>query len=93
MGRNLIETFPARMRELRESRGLTRDQLAVAAATSSHSIAKLEQGVRAPSLELAWRVAKALKCSLDDLVKPASSGTGSTSSLPKKPRGRPRKKQ
>jgi transcriptional regulator with XRE-family HTH domain len=91
MGRNLIESFPARMRELRESKGLTRDELAVAANTSSHSIAKLEQGVRAPSLELAWRVAKALRCSLDDLVKPASSGVSHADIPVKKGRGRPRK--
>jgi putative molybdopterin biosynthesis protein len=88
MGRNSIETFPARLRELRALKGLSRDQLAVAAGTSSHSIAKLEQGMRAPSLELAWRIADALSCSLDALVKPPSSGTKADN---KRPRGRPRK--
>jgi putative transcriptional regulator len=86
MGRNTIPSLSSRIRELRESKGWTRDQLAIAAGTSSHSIAKLEQGVRAPSLELAWRVAQAFGCSLDDLVRPAASGA----TLPKK--GRPKKK-
>ncbi len=72
-GRNAIATFPARLLELRTEAGLSRDQLAVAAGTSSHSISKLEQGHRAPSLELAWRIAQALRCSLDELVKPASA--------------------
>lgn len=83
MSRNSIETFPSRMRELREAKGLSRDQLAVAAGTSSHSISKLEQGVRAPSLELAWRVAKALGCTLDDMVQPPLSAS-------EQPRGRGR---
>jgi transcriptional regulator with XRE-family HTH domain len=73
MARNTIDTFPARVKELRQLRGLSRDQLAVAAGTSSHSVAKLEQGTRAPSLELAWRLARALGCSLDDLVRPPST--------------------
>lgn len=86
MSRNSIETFPARVRELREGKGLSRDQLAVAAGTSSHSISKLEQGIRAPSLELAWRIAQALGCSLDALVEPPSTATDAS---PK--RGRPAK--
>ena len=52
---------------------MSRDQLAVSAGTSSHSVAKLEQGMRAQSLELAWRLAKALGCTLDDLIQPAST--------------------
>jgi transcriptional regulator with XRE-family HTH domain len=87
MGRNTIETFPARLRELREAKGLSRDQLAVNAGTSSQSIAKLEQGTRSPSLELAWRVAQALGCTLDDLVKPPTSREVGQPV----PRGRPRK--
>ena len=73
MARNSIDTFPARLRELREQKGLSREQVAVNAGTSSHSVAKLEQGTRAPSLELAWRIAQALGCSLDDLVAPPSA--------------------
>ena len=71
MPRGKIETFPARLKQLREAKGMSREQVAVEAGTSYHSITKLEQGVRAPSLELAWRVAQALGCSLDDLVQPA----------------------
>ncbi len=95
MGRKTIETFPARLRELREQKGMTREQVAVSAHTSSHSVAKLEQGTRAPSLELAWRIAQALGCSLDDLVKPPSSWAGRQpppEPPAKKPRGRKPKK-
>jgi transcriptional regulator with XRE-family HTH domain len=72
MGRNSIPGLSSRNRELRESTGWTRDQLAVAAGTSSHRIARLEQGVRALSLELARRVAQAFGYSLDDLVRPST---------------------
>ena len=88
MSRNTIETFPARLRELREAKGWTRDHLAVSAGTSSHSVSKLEQGVRAPSLELAWRLAQALGCTLDDLVKPATVSADGPRNQPK--RGRPK---
>jgi transcriptional regulator with XRE-family HTH domain len=89
MARNSIDTFPARLRELREQKGLSREQVAVNAGTSSHSVAKLEQGTRAPSLELAWRIAQALGCSLDDLVAPPS--TGAPPEEPKAPAKRARK--
>jgi transcriptional regulator with XRE-family HTH domain len=72
VARNSIDTFPARLRELREAAGLSRDQLAVAAGTSSHSVTKMEQAKRSPSLELAWRLAQALGCTLDALVQPPS---------------------
>jgi transcriptional regulator with XRE-family HTH domain len=69
--RDKVEAFPARLKETRQARGLTRDQLAVAAGTSSASIAKLEVGERAPSLALAWKLAKALGVTVDELCQPA----------------------
>jgi transcriptional regulator with XRE-family HTH domain len=73
--RNVIPTFPARLRELREARGLDRAALAKLAGTSEHSIAKLEIGARSPSLELAARIARALKCKVDDLLQPAKKNS------------------
>ena len=84
MGRNSIDTFPARLRELRERKGMTREELAVAAKTSFHSVAKMEQGTRAPSLELAWRVARALGCTLDDLVQPPAGAAPPEPAKPKR---------
>jgi len=81
--RNAIPGFPERLRELREDKGLTRDELAVRAGTSSHSIVKMELGLRYPSLELAWRVAQALGCKVDSLLQPP------TKDLPPLKRGRP----
>src|SRR5271157_2926993 len=40
MGHKLIDTFPGRLKELREGKGMSRDALAVQAGTSSQSIAK-----------------------------------------------------
>lgn len=74
MKRDTVPVFPGRLKELREAKGLTRDQLAVAAGVSSHTVAKLEQGTRSPTLAAAWKIAQALGCSLDAMVgssKPA----------------------
>lgn len=89
MTRNTIETFPARLKQLREGKGMSREALAIAAGTSYHSITKMEQGIRAPSLELAWRVAVALGCTLDDLVQPAEGVVGEV----ERKRGRPKKQR
>jgi DNA-binding XRE family transcriptional regulator len=85
MARNSIPHFPARLHQLRERAGMTREQLAEAAGTSPHSIIKLENGQRAPSLELGMRVARALGCTLDELVAEPEGGAA------RRPRGRPPK--
>ncbi len=72
-GRNKIETFPARLAELREGKGLSREELATAAGTSYGSVYELEAGRRSPSLELAGRLADALGVSVDDLRRPAGT--------------------
>jgi transcriptional regulator with XRE-family HTH domain len=83
--RNSIPTFPARLRELRERQGLSREELAHKAGTSEHSVTKLEIGSRAPSLELASRLAAALGCTVDSLLQPPEADIGPRG------RGRPRK--
>ncbi len=70
--RNAIPSFPARLYELRTRAGLTQEQLAARAGTAVVSLSKMERGERFPSLELAGRLAKALGCKVDDLLKPAS---------------------
>ena len=60
--------------------------MAEAAGTSLFSVSKIETGERAPSFELACRLADALGCTTDDLRKPAANPA------PPKQRGRPRKK-
>lgn len=58
--RNAVPGFSSKLKSFRESRGLSQQQLADAAGTHPDSIVKLEKGDRQPSLELAWRLAKAL---------------------------------
>jgi transcriptional regulator with XRE-family HTH domain len=72
-GRNRVPTFPARLAELRRRAGLTQQQLAQKAGTSLSSVSQLEQGKRAPSLELALRLAGSLAVPVDDLCRPAES--------------------
>jgi transcriptional regulator with XRE-family HTH domain len=71
------------MRELREKRGLSRAELAAALDMSEPHIIKLENGQRAPSLALAWHLAQALGCSLDELTELPGAETV------KRPPGRP----
>jgi transcriptional regulator with XRE-family HTH domain len=61
------------LRVLREHRGLTLDQLAVASAKHGVSVGKahlshIETGRNKPSVELLMALAQALDVTLDDLV-------------------------
>ncbi len=72
--RNAVPGFSSKLKSLRESRGLSQQQLADAAETHPDSIVKLEKGDRQPSLELAWRLAKALGVEVTEFLpdeKPA----------------------
>jgi transcriptional regulator with XRE-family HTH domain len=60
MPRDAVPGFSTRLQALRVAKGLTQQQLADAAETHPDSIVKLEKGTRQPSLELAWRLARAL---------------------------------
>ena len=57
-----------RLEQLRRERGMSREALARAAATTRVSIYRYEAGIRTPDLYAAQRLAKALGCSLDELV-------------------------
>lgn len=71
--RNMIATFPARLAELRQLRGLSQQALADLAGASVSGLWALERGERAPSLELAGRIADALGVPVDALRQPAGS--------------------
>lgn len=57
-----------RLREVREARNLSQADLARLAGVAQCHISDLERGRRKPSFEVLVRLAKALECSLDDLV-------------------------
>ena len=60
-------TFKTRMKELRARYDLTQEDLAKEVGVTRQTIVYLEKGTYNPSLDLAHRVAKALKTTVDDL--------------------------
>lgn len=79
------EYFAARLRELREAKGWTQQQLADAAGLALAGLANLEQGRRRrPGWDTVVALAEALGVSLDEFVKPPAD-------VPPPKRGRPRK--
>ena len=65
-----------RMRDLRTSAGMSQPQLARAAGIPVASLRNWEQGRRAPLLDTAARLAKALKVSLDAFMQTAHESEG-----------------
>ena len=65
MGPNVIN----RVKELREERGWTQQELADAVAVSRQSINSIERNRYVPSLPLALLFARVFKCSTDDIFK------------------------
>jgi putative transcriptional regulator len=58
-----------RVRELRTAAGLRQEDLAERVAVSRQTIISIEGGRYNPSLELAWRLSKALGMSIEDLFR------------------------
>jgi transcriptional regulator with XRE-family HTH domain len=63
----LISSFGKRLKELRESRGWTQEQLAEVCGFKSNSIAQFEQG-RIPGFANLIALADGFRISLDDLI-------------------------
>jgi len=59
--------FKTRIKELRARYDMTQDDLAKAVGVTRQTIVYLEKGTYNPSLELACKVAKVLKTTLNDL--------------------------
>jgi putative transcriptional regulator len=60
-------TFRTRIKELRARYDLTQEDLAKEVGVTRQTIVYLEKGTYNPSLDLAHRVAKALKTTIEDL--------------------------
>jgi len=58
-----------RVRELRTAAGLRQEDLAEQVAVSRQTIISIENGRYNPSLELAWRLSRALGTSIEDLFR------------------------
>ena len=61
------EHVVGRVREFREARGLTQQELADLAGVSRQSIISIERGRYVPSLLLALKIARIFSCPTDDL--------------------------
>lgn len=57
-----------RLKELREARSRTQGQVALRLGVHRSYVAKMEAGVRMPTVPVLWRLARYLGCSLDDLI-------------------------
>tara|TARA_Y200000002_G_scaffold261875_1_gene217376 strand:+ start:1044 stop:1256 length:213 start_codon:yes stop_codon:yes gene_type:complete len=57
------------LEELRKSAGLTQQDLSERAEVSRKSINAIENGIYVPSTVLALKIAKTLKCKVEDLFK------------------------
>ena len=68
MGRN-HQKLKNRLEKLRRKAGLTQQELSEKAEVSRKSINAIENGVYVPSTVLALKIAKTLKCKVEDLFK------------------------
>jgi|TARA_B100001540_G_scaffold102636_1_gene92556 putative transcriptional regulator len=57
------------LEEIRKAAGLTQQELSESAEVSRKSINAIENGVYVPSTVLALKIAKTLKCTVEDLFK------------------------
>ena len=57
------------LEELRKRAGLTQQELSVNAEVSRKSINAIENGIYVPSTVLALKIAKTLKCKVEDLFE------------------------
>ncbi len=68
MGRNHKKLLN-NLEEFRKAAGLTQQDLSVRAEVSRKSINAIENGVYIPSTVLALKIAKTIKCKVEDLFK------------------------
>ena len=68
MGRN-HKNLLNNLQEIRKSAGLTQQDLSESANVSRKSINAIENGIYVPSTVLALKIAKTLKCNIEDLFK------------------------
>ena len=68
MGRN-HQKLKNHLEELRRKAGLTQQELSEKAGVSRKSINAIENGIYVPSTVLALKIAKTLKCKVEDLFK------------------------
>ena len=68
MGKN-HKKLSNNLEELRKSDGLTQQELSISAEVSRKSINAIENGIYIPSKVLALKIAKTIRCKVEDLFK------------------------
>ena len=68
MGRN-HKNLNNNLEEIRKSSGMTQQELSNEAHVSRKSIIAIENGIYVPSTVLALKIAKILKCKVEDIFK------------------------
>lgn len=81
--------FGARLKQIREGRGVSQQQLADAAGVSLRAVSHWEQGLRSPSWDAVQAVCRALDVDCTVFQDGAGEPAGPTPAT--RPRGRPRK--
>lgn len=61
----------SKLRDIRKSKNISQEQLAVDVGITVRYIAFLESGDRSPSLTIAFKIAKALGVSIEDIFLPS----------------------
>lgn len=67
--RDFAKLIGSRIRDVRKQQGFTQEKLAEAAGYDSAYIGHLETGRYSPSVYTVWRMAKAMKIDLSELLK------------------------
>jgi transcriptional regulator with XRE-family HTH domain len=73
---NISEDFGIAVRERRIAAGLSQEKLAEAAGLHPTYVSMVERGIRNPTLDVAARIAKALKITLPRLIEQAQNRRG-----------------
>ena len=62
------KAIPYNLRKIRDKRNLTQEQMAKLLKISNSSYAKIEQGIRVPSIHTLEKICDALGVKLDDIA-------------------------
>lgn len=60
----------SKLKEQREKKHISQNELASAVGVTQRHIAFIESGDRKPSMELAFKIARKLECSIEDIFLP-----------------------